>query len=248
MRNVDTFFRGRRRESFIEGAAILCNAAGEKRLKLSMKIPLTGDQLIGMPSWVAQPFSDIAKPEYAVEMVKSGMELDPMICRVYALPDDEEEAITFDGVRMCSFKIEREKDNDSEHPDIALTFTAYLPRTGRFLQFADENFATSLFILYEAAQPSLLDNNPNVKAEEMPTLALKANAKDDDEEEDVDDEDDEDDEGNENESSKDEEEDDEDSQAQKVVARGKAVASAASGKPVVIPQKKAARSGKQLVQ
>jgi hypothetical protein len=240
MRNVDTFFKGRRRESFIEGAAILCNAAGEKRLKLTMKIPLVGDQLIGMPSWVSQPFSDIAKPEYAVEMVKSGMELDPMICRVYTLPDDEEEAITFDGVRMCSFKIEREKDNDSEHPDIALTFTAYLPRTGRFLQFADDNFASSLFILYEAAQPSLLDNNPNVKAEEDPTLPLKANAGDEKEEEDVDDEDeDEDDE---------EEPSEDDDQAQKVVARGKAVASAASGKPVVIPPKKAARSGKQLVQ
>lgn len=245
MRNVDTFFRGRRRESFIEGAAILCNAAGEKRLKLSMKIPLVGDQLIGMPSWVSQPFSDIAKPEYAVESIKSGMELDPMICRVYALPDDEDEAITFDGVRMCSFKIERENDSESEHPDIALTFTAYLPRTGRFLQFADDNFAASLFILYEAAQPSLLDNNPNVKAEDDPQLLpLKANAGDEDDEEDVDD--DEDDAGNEDEP--DEEEDDEDGQAQKVVARGKAAASAASGKPVVIPPKKAPRNGKQLVQ
>jgi hypothetical protein len=245
MRNVDTFFRGRRRESFIEGAAILCNAAGEKRLKLTMKIPLVGDQLIGMPSWVSQPFSDIAKPEYAVESVKSGMELDPMICRVYALPDAEEEAITFDGVRMCSFKIERDGDSEAEHPDIALTFTAYLPRTGRFLQFADENFASSLYILYEAAQPSLLDNNPNVRSEDDP-LPLKANAGDEKEEEEVDDDED-DDAGNEDEE---EDEPEEDDQAQKVVARGKAAASAASGKPVVIPPpKKASRSNsKQLVQ
>jgi hypothetical protein len=156
MRNVDTFFRGRRRESFIEGAAILCNAAGEKRLKLSMKIPLVGDQLI-----------------------------------------------TFDGVRMCSFKIERENDNESEHPDIALTFTAYLPRTGRFLQFADENFASSLYILYEAAQPSLLDSNPNVKSEDDP-LPLKANAGDEKEEEGVDDDEDDDDAGNEDEEEEDE--------------------------------------------
>jgi hypothetical protein len=246
MRNVDTFFRGRRRESFIEGAAILCNAAGEKRLKLSMKIPLVGDQLIGMPSWVSQPFSDIAKPEYAVESVRSGMELDPMICRVYALPDAEDEAITFDGVRMCSFKIERENDNESEHPDIALTFTAYLPRTGRFLQFADENFASSLYILYEAAQPSLLDSNPNVKSEDDP-LPLKANAGDEKEEEGVDDDEDDDDAGNEDE--EEEDEPGEDDEAQKVVARGKAVASAASGQPVVIPPKKASRSNsKQLVQ
>jgi hypothetical protein len=69
---------------------------------------------------------------------------------------------------MCSFKIERASDGEQqEDPDIVLTFTAYLPRTGKFLQFADENFNSSLFIRYEAAQPTLLDENPNVKAEDQ---------------------------------------------------------------------------------
>ena len=167
MRNVDTFFRGHRRETFIDGATILCNAAGEKRLKLSMKLPLTGDQLVGMPTWVEGPFVDISKPDFALKSpISSNMELDPMILRVYCLPEDklplgdQEALITFDGVRMCSFKIQRE---DKDDPDIALTFTAYLPRTGKFLAFADENFNASLYVVYEAAQQSLLDTNPNVQ-------------------------------------------------------------------------------------
>jgi hypothetical protein len=160
MRNVDTFFRGHRRETFIDGAQILCNAAGEKRLKLSLKIPLNGDQLVGMPSWVGEPFGDISKPEYAVKSIASTMELDPMNLRVHGLPEGKE-AILFDGVRLCSFKIERDSETTKEHPEIVLSFTAYLPRTGKFLKFADDMFGSSLFILYEAAQQSLLDTNPN---------------------------------------------------------------------------------------
>ncbi len=192
MRSVDTFFRGHRRETFINGATILCNAAGEKRLKLSGKIPLVGDQLVGMPTWVEGPFIDISKPEYAFKSpISSNMELDPMILRVYSLPDGDKEAITFDGVRMCSFKIERDGDGEKEHPDIVLTFTAYLPRTGRFLKFADDNFGSSLFILYEAAQRSLLDDNPNIQADE-PKQAQDEAEDDEDEPSEEDDDDDED--------------------------------------------------------
>jgi hypothetical protein len=184
MRPVDTFFRGYRRETFIDGAAILCNAAGEKRLKLSMKIPLTGDQLIGMPTWVSVAFEVIAKAENAGKSHSSSMELDPMILRVSLLPDAKTDAITFDGVRMCSFKIERDSDADKEHPDVVLTFTAYLPRTGKLLKFADDNFNSSMFIKYEAAQQSLLDDNPNVQPADAPPETK-------DEDEDKDDDDDE---------------------------------------------------------
>jgi hypothetical protein len=193
MRSVDTFFRGHRRETFINGAAILCNAAGEKRLKLSMKLPLTGDQLVAMPQWVSEPFSDISKPEYAVKNISSTMELDPMILRVFAMPQADTAAITFDGVRLCSFKIERDGEGETEHPDIILTFTAYLPRTGKFLKFADDNFNSSLFIQFEAAQASLLDENPNVKPVDVPStngevklvsVATVPDGEDDDEEED----------------------------------------------------------------
>jgi hypothetical protein len=162
MRTVDTFFTGYRRETFIEDARILKNSAGEKRLKLSMRLPLTGDSLVAMPTWVGEPFNDISKPEYAVKSIASSMELDPMILRVFHLSDSDQAVISFDGVRMCSFKIERQTDSKQEHPDVVLRFNAYLPRTGKFLQFADQNFDCSLFIRYEAAQPSLLDANPNV--------------------------------------------------------------------------------------
>jgi len=181
MRSVDTFFRGHRRETFIDGATILCNAAGEKRLKLSMKLPLVGNQLVGMPEWIEGPFIDISKPEYAFKSpISSNMELDPMILHVYGLPEDNvlaattHELVTFDGVRMCAFKIERDTDSEKEHSDISLTFTAYLPRTGKFLKFADDNFNTSIFVLYEAAQKSLLDDNPNLQPTDSPTQPEQA--------------------------------------------------------------------------
>jgi len=207
MRNVDTFFRGHRRETFIDGATILCNSAGEKRLKLSMKIPLTGDQLVGMPTWVEGPFVDISKPDFALKSpISSDMELDPMVLRVFGLPEgqlplgDQDALITFDGVRMCSFKIQRDDD-------ISLTFTAYLPRTGMFLAFADENFKSSLYVVYEAAQPSLLDANPNVQPNDP--------APDDEEDDDDDDDDDEleDEQEDEDEDDDDEEEEEEQEQA-----------------------------------
>jgi len=166
MRNVDTFFRGYRRETFIDGATILCNSVGEKRLKLNMRLPLSGDQLVGMPNWVGCPFDDIAKPEIAVKTVASTMELDPMLLHVFALPEGEKEVATFDAVRLCGFKIEH--DGEDEHPNIVLRFTAYLPRTGKLLKFADENFGASLYIRYEAAQGSLLDDNPNVQPIDEP--------------------------------------------------------------------------------
>jgi hypothetical protein len=161
MRAEETFFPGYRRETIIDGATILCNAAGEKRLKLSMRMPLSGDQLVGMPTWVGEPFADIAKPEHKVKAVISDQQLDPMLLHIFALQQSEKEIMLFDSVRMNSFKIERE--SNEENPPLVLSFAAYLPRTGKFLKFADDYFEGSIFIRFEAAQQSLLDDNPNEK-------------------------------------------------------------------------------------
>jgi hypothetical protein len=161
MRAEETFFPGYRRETIIDGAQILCNAAGEKRLKLSMRLPLSGDQLVGMPTWVGEPFVGIAKPEHKVKSITSLTELDPMLLHIFPLPQSEKEIMTFAAVRMNSFKIERE--SVEENPPIILSFTAYLPTTGKFLKFADDYFEKSVFIRFEAAQQSLLDDNPNEK-------------------------------------------------------------------------------------
>jgi hypothetical protein len=183
MRHIDTFFKGYRRETFIEDARILRTKAGEKRLKLAMRIPLSGDQLVGMPTWVSAPYTTIAKPENAVGHFASTMELDPMRLHVFMLPEAQKEAIDFESVRMCKFRIEQE--TKEEHPALALHFAAYLPRTGRYLKFADDNFCSSLFILFEAMQPELLDTNPNVKADSAPvSTSLPPGDRDDDEEDD----------------------------------------------------------------
>jgi hypothetical protein len=184
MRHVDTFFRGHRRETRIEAASILCNTAGEKRLKLSMRIPLAGDQLVGMPPWVSEPFSAMATPDFAGKHWASEMELDPMLLHIFTIPLSEKEVMTFDAVRLTGFRIEHDHD-DPEHPSLALTFTAYVPRTGKFLKFADDNFGSSLYIRYEAAQGSLLDDNPNIQPIDAPPRSLTAKqvAEEDDEEE-----------------------------------------------------------------
>jgi hypothetical protein len=187
VRHVDTFFRGHRRETRIEAASILCNTAGEKRLKLSMRIPLAGDQLVGMPAWVSEPFSAMAKPDFAGKHWASEMELDPMLLHIFAMPQSEKEVMTFDAVRLTGFKIEHDHD-DPEHPSLALTFTAYVPRTGKFLKFADDNFGSSLFIRFEAAQGSLLDDNPNIQPIDAPRSASATHTLVEDEEEVVDDE------------------------------------------------------------
>ncbi|HEV8189484.1 MAG TPA: hypothetical protein VGP83_17145 [Pyrinomonadaceae bacterium] len=173
MRAEETFFRGYRRETLITGATVLCNAAGEKRLKLSMSLPLSGDQLVGMPSWVGEPFAIIAKPEYKVKSINCTTELDPMILHVFALPEGEKEIMTLHSVRLCSFRIERE--TDEEYPPIALNFSTYVPGTGKFLKFADDYFEKSIFIRYEAAQQSLLDDNPNQQPVDPAPLLMPPN-------------------------------------------------------------------------
>jgi hypothetical protein len=169
MRHVDTFFRGHRRETLIEGASILRNKAGEKRLKLSLRIPLAGDQLVGMPPWVSEPFSTMAKPDFAGKHWASEMELDPMLLHIFSLPQSEKEVMTFDAVRLTGFKIEHDHD-DPEHPSLALTFTTYVPFSEKWLGFVGKNFGSSLFIRYEAAQGSLLDDNPNIQPIDAPHL------------------------------------------------------------------------------
>lgn len=156
MRNLDTFFTGYRRETIIDGASILCNKAGEKRTKLSMRIPLSGDQLVGMPTWISSPFDVFAKPENAGKSWGSSIELDPMRLHIFAYPDADKEAIEMNSVRMTGFRIEHDAEED-----LVLAFTAYLPRTGSLLKFADDHFDKSIFIKYEAMQPELLDTNPN---------------------------------------------------------------------------------------
>lgn len=176
MRHIDTFFPGYRRKTFIDGCTILCNTAGETRLKLSMKIPLSGDQLVGMPTWVSAPFGAIAKSDYAIKSITSAMVLDPMLLHVFGGEQSEKELIAFEGVRLAGFKVEH--DNEDEHPNIILTFTAYVPRTGRFLKFADDHFGYELYVKYEPAQQSLLDDNPNVQ-----TIDAKIETEDDEEDE-----------------------------------------------------------------
>lgn len=187
MRNVDTFFRGYRRETIIDGADILKNHAGEKRLKLTLKLPLSGDQLVGMPNWLGEPFMLMAKPGSELKPISSTVELDPMLLRVYALDNSEKELIAFGDVRLCSFKIDYDR-SDNDQPSLVLTFSAYLPRTGKFLKFADDHFGNSVFIKYEAAQMSLLDDNPNVQPIDEPKPGDEDDGEsDDDEEESVED-------------------------------------------------------------
>ena len=89
-----------------------------------------------------------------------------MLLHVFAMPQSEKEMFLLEAVRMTNFKIEH--DAEDEHPNLILSFTAYIPRTGKVLKFADDNFGSSIFIKYEAAQASLLDDNPNIQPIDEP--------------------------------------------------------------------------------
>lgn len=44
--------KGQEREVTIAGASLLCNKAGEKRIKIGVHMPLTGSKLAKMPEWI----------------------------------------------------------------------------------------------------------------------------------------------------------------------------------------------------
>ncbi len=59
-------FGGNRRKAELDAFHVLRSKAGEKRLKLAMRMPLSGESLVAMPDWIGTTYEAMHKDDSAM--------------------------------------------------------------------------------------------------------------------------------------------------------------------------------------
>lgn len=77
------FFDGRRKVELDDWRPLM-NSESEKRLRLDLLLPLTGETYSGLPAFVLDPYEDMEKEQSAVKEIDLGTELEGMTLEAYA--------------------------------------------------------------------------------------------------------------------------------------------------------------------
>lgn len=145
-----TFFaENTRRECILVGASTL-NREEEKRVKLALRIPLTGQTLQGMPAWMGDAHDAVARTvtSATLDVSYKGMNIN-----VFSTDQAADRELQIPSATLGKFNVSR--SGDSENPDVDLNFVAIAPFNTRFWKWAGDMTGYHFFVKFEAAQREL---------------------------------------------------------------------------------------------
>ena len=106
------FFPGRRRQVVLEGWIPKRNSENEKRILFKIKMPITGQELIGFPQFLNEGFHAVEK-ENSGGVFTSDTELEAMAIDYTDSTDGRETVTRANGVTLQGFTLSREKEGES---------------------------------------------------------------------------------------------------------------------------------------
>jgi len=151
----ETFFaENTRRECILVGASTL-NRDEEKRVKLSLRIPLSGQSLLGMPDWLGDAHDAVARTvtSATLDVSYKGMNIN-----IFATDQSPERELQIAAAALGKFNVAR--SGSGENPDVDLHFVAIAPFNTRFWKWAGDMTGYHFFAKFEAAQRELTVDKP----------------------------------------------------------------------------------------
>lgn len=152
-----TWWPGVRKEILIEQITLLETKAGEKRIKLGVKMPLGDGRLVGMPSWIGDSYDVIAKEDSLLTSDKWGHTIKEMTLNIFRTDDGQKVSQLCSAPLMAAFQLKRDpqSDDDEEVSELNLHFVIYVVASHKLWSWLYEVRGLSIYVRFETTQKEL---------------------------------------------------------------------------------------------
>jgi hypothetical protein len=147
------FFGGHRRKAHLLRWEHLVNAAGEPRIKLTLKLPLLNEPLVALHGAIGDQFALMAREDSKVPSAKVDVYLEGMTLEVFSTEKIRHKAALSTGVTMLKFSLQAEGEEEKKTVD--LHFVAYLPASEQWRDWAWTHRGADFWMAAEYSQTEL---------------------------------------------------------------------------------------------
>lgn len=161
-KRLKDFFEGRRRQCELQDFHVLKNTAGEKRMKLSIRMPLSQMPMEGIPDAFVEQFILMEREKSALNFAKIFVILEGAAFTVFSTDTTPTGVLTVNAATLQDFKLIGE--GSEEKRKVSLEFIAYLPATVKLKDWSYDHLHSDFFAEVVPAQTELnLDQAPPPK-------------------------------------------------------------------------------------
>ena len=158
-----SLFAGNRRETELTSWLVLQSRGREKRMKFSVRMPLSNRPLVAMPDWIAISYEAMHKDGSAQSSGKLSRMLEGMTWEIFSTPERREPVLSLTGTTVKDLALL--KDGDEEDGEIYLYATIYAPANVKARDWAWETLRGTFYGSFEYSQSELaFDGNKDEPA------------------------------------------------------------------------------------
>jgi hypothetical protein len=146
-------FGGNRRETVLVSYQVLQTKAKEKRIKFSVKMPLSNRSLVGVPEWISDSFEPMSEDDSAQTMCKLDRMLEGMTLEVFSTDTIKRASLVLTGVTVSDLKLQR--DGEGKDGEVSLYATFYSSANMQAYQWAWELLRGTFYAAFEYSQTEM---------------------------------------------------------------------------------------------
>lgn len=146
-----TFFPGARRQVDLKGVTALRATNGESRIKLQCS-PMDGGALVGMPGWLADAYSAVAKAGSGIRAANLDVKYDGMNVTTYATSSSKRDLV-LGSCQLQKFAVMHEGSEDEGA--VSLHFVLYVPMHSDTWKWAGGMIGNSFWMGFEQTQAEI---------------------------------------------------------------------------------------------
>lgn len=150
---VKDFFGENRREFRLNSYNTLMTSAEEKRLKLAVEMPLSNQPLVAIPTWVANPFTEMEKDDSLTTRCNIDVMLEGMTVDVFPTDKAKRRQLTTTGVMLQGFHLVT--TGEEEKKETMLNLTIYMPGSIELRDWCWEMLHKTFWAAFEYSQSEL---------------------------------------------------------------------------------------------
>lgn len=152
-RKLEDFFGARRRAAILLSSQLLRSKGKERRMKLSVTMPLSNTELAGIPTQFQNQFAVMEKQDAATNRASIDVEFDSMSVRIFSTNSIVEPTVAIQGALLHKFAMVAEGTGDKRA--VSLDFLIYLPATEGLRIWEWDHIHETFFLESVKAQESL---------------------------------------------------------------------------------------------
>ena len=152
------FFEGKRRQCSLQDYRPLKTKAGERRLKLSVEMPLSNMPVDGMPDDFTEEYALMEREKSKVNLSKVAVELEGALYSIFSTDTIGRPSVTINGATLNSFRLIG--DGVEDQRTVSLEFTVYLPWTDDLRDWCGIHLHEDFFAEVVPSQMELVEEEP----------------------------------------------------------------------------------------